>query len=420
MTASSTFKTLLVLLLVALMAAPAEAQRKKSSSKKDPLYPMATRDDREPKIQQRFGNKLNAIAKLSEDGKFEEVITESLAIANDSKAKEADRAVSYQNAAFGALELDDYDRASEYLKKAIAEDALSNDTHYQLMLQQVQIDLGEERYEEGLELLTRFLDETKSTKPDHLALKGNALYRMERYEEATTALEAAIKASDKPQDSWNQLLMASYSEMGKPEEASRVAAEIAARNPDDKRSMMNLAAIYAQADQLEQAIEVLESMRGKGMLTEERDYRQLYSMYLNLEGKEREAASIIKEGISKGILPESAEVYTHLAQSYYFSDQFDEAIEAYQKAAPLGEDGSESLNLARVLSNEARYSESKAAAQQALQRGLKKPGDAWIIIARAEYGLDNQSAMVAAYREAAKFPETQAQAQEWLRKSGKL
>lgn len=413
-------QTLVVLILVALLAAPAIAQRK-AAEKREPLFPNATREDRTATLQQRFNRKQQQIAKLSEGEKFEELIAIALEVADDPKAKPTDRGISYQNAAYGAMELDDYDRALEFLEKAIATDALGNDTHYQLMNQVVQIRMSEEQYEQALVWLDRFIDETRSTKPDHLALKGNALYRLERYDEATAALRQAIDAAgSEPNDSWMQLLMAAYFDQDKPEEAAKVAEQLVARNPNDKRLIGNLASIYAQADQYDKAIETLERIRAGGMFSEERDYRQLYAMYLNSDGKEAEAITVINEGLGNGILKETVEVYTALAQAYYFTDRFDEAIDAYRKAAPLASDGEASLNLARVLSNEERFAESKSAAQQAIERGLRRPGDAWIIIARAEYGLDNRAAMTAAYREAAKYPETREQAQEWLRRAGQL
>jgi len=412
-------QTLVVLMLVALLAAPALAQRK-AAEKREPLYPSATREDRAPTMQSRFNRKQQAIGKLSEQEKFEELIAASLEIANDPKAKPADRGISYQNAAFGAMELDDYERALGFLEQAIETDALSNDTHYQLMIQIVQIRLGEEQYEEALTWLDRFLAETRSAKPEHLALKGNALYRLDRFDEATVALKQAIDSSPEPQDSWSQLLMAAYFDQDKPNEAAAVAEQLVARNPDDKRLVNNLASIYAQADQFDKATETMERIRAKGMFTEERDYRQLYAMYLNMEGKEAAAIGVINEGLEKGVLKETAEVYTALAQAYYFTDKFDEAIGAYRKAAPLAKDGEASLNLARVLSNEEQFAESKSAAKSALERGIRRPGDAWIIIARAEFGLNNRAAMTAAYREAAKYPETKEQAQDWLRRAGQL
>lgn len=413
-------QTLVILLLALLLAAPALAQRNKTE-KRDPLYPDAVRvEPKKANVQQRFNRKFEQISKLADDDKYQELVDVALEIVNDPKAKPADIAAGYQNAVYGAMELEDYDSAAEYMEKAIETNALSNDTHYQMMLQLAQIHMSEERYVPALEILDRFMEETRSRKPDHLALKGNALYRLERFDEAATVLSEAIRASDKPQPSWQQLLMAAYFDQEKPEEAARVAEELMAANPDDKRAAMNLVSIYAQADQYDKAAALLEKLRAKGALDEERDYRQLYVIYLNQDGGESKAIDVINEGLAKGILKENAEVFTALAQSYYFTDRFDEAIEAYRKAAPLAKDGEASLNLARALSNEEHFAESKAAAQQAIARGVRRPGDAWMIIARAEFGLDNRSAMIAAYREAAKYPESQEQAREWLRRSGQL
>jgi hypothetical protein len=102
-----------------------------------------------PQTQSRYVRKLQQIAKLSEDEKFEDIIRVSLEVAEDAKAKPADKAVGYQNAAYGALQLDDFTRGLQYLEAAIATDALGNDNHFQMMWQVVQIRFSEEQYEEA-------------------------------------------------------------------------------------------------------------------------------------------------------------------------------------------------------------------------------------------------------------------------------
>ena len=103
-----------------------------------------------------------------------------------------------------------------------------------------------------------------------------------------------------------------------------------------------------------------------------------------------------------------------MAQAHYFSDNIPAAIAAAQKAAPLATDGEPALFLAQILGQEDRNAEAKAAAQQALAKGLKTPGNAWMAIARAEYYSDNIAGAQAAYREAAKDPSTKAEAQKAL------
>ena len=57
-----------------------------------------------------------------------------------------------------------------------------------------------------------------------------------------------------------------------------------------------------------------------------------------------------------------------------------QAIDNWQKAAPLSKDGETYLNLARALWQEDRVPEAKQAAQKALDTGVKKPEDARKII----------------------------------------
>ena len=145
------------------------------------------------------------------------------------------------------------------------------------------------------------------------------------------------------------------------------------------------------------------------------DYKRLYATYFSID-READAARIIEEGLAKNILPQDGETYTNLAQAHYFSDNVPAAIAAAQKGAPLSSDGKLALFLAQVLNQEDRNAESIAAAKQALAKGLDKPGDAWMVIARAEYYSDNIAGAKAAFQEAAKDPSTRSQAQTELAK----
>jgi tetratricopeptide (TPR) repeat protein len=132
---------------------------------------------------------------------------------------------------------------------------------------------------------------------------------------------------------------------------------------------------------LDKSAAVLEKLRASGQLTEDKEYRQLYATYLNMDGREKEAIGVINEGLQKGVLKPDFQTYLALAQSYYFSDQAAQAIDAYKKAAPLAPDGEAYLNLARVLWQEDRIPEAKEAAKQAVAKGVKKPDDAKKILA---------------------------------------
>lgn len=345
------------------------------------LYPNATRPAPTAKATAKMSSKLQKLVKLADDDKPVEARALADEILANSAANDYDRAFAAQLGAQVAYDADDVAGAMAYLSRAIDANGLDNNSHYNAMLMLAQLQLQEDKFAESLATFDRFFNETKSQKPEHLVLKGNALYRLDRFPEAIAVLKQAIDASPEPRADWLQLLMASYLENNQSAEAAKVAETVAAKSPSDKRAQMNLAAVHMQNDMFDKAAAVLEKLRANGQLTEDKDYRQLYSVYLNIEGKEKEAATVINEGLQKGILKPDYQVYLAQAQSYYFSDQPGPAIDAYKKAAPLAPDGETYLNLARALWQEDRIAEAKEAAKQAIAKGVKKPDDAKKILA---------------------------------------
>lgn len=375
--------TIIAVLGTVAVSTPAESRERKerTSQKEENRYPDATREEPKakgsPKLQTKLQKMIDAYNK--DDFAAARAAADEV-LANDA-ANAYDKALAAQIASQAAYNTDDTPGTIAYLKQAIELNALDNNSHYQLMYMLAGVQLQEEQYAEGLAVLDRYFAETKSQKPEDLVLKGQALYQAERYAEAIPVLKQAIESSPEPKDNWMQLLMASYAEAGQAGEATKLAESVAAKSPNDKKAQLNLANIYLQADQYDKAAVVMEKLRASGQLSEEKDYRLLYSVYANLDGKEKEVISVINEGLQKGVLKPDQQTYLALAQSYYYSDQIAPAIEAWQKAAPLSKDGETYLNLAKVLWQEDRIPEAKQAAKAALEKGVKKPEDAKKIIA---------------------------------------
>lgn len=344
-------------------------------------YPDATRPAPAAKSA-KLTKQLQQLVQLYDNAKPAEARALSAEIIANANANSYERAFAAQLGAQAAYDMDDTPAMIAGLKQAIELDGLDNNGHYQAMYMLAQLQLQADQYADALDTLDRFLTETRSQKPDQLVLKGNALYRLKRYPEAAAVLKQAVTASPAPKSDWLQLLMGSYFEMGQPAEAAKIAEDLSRSNPNDKRLQMNLASIYMQADQNDKAAALLEQLRTSGQLTEDKDYRNLYALYLNMEGKEKAAATVINDGLQKGVLKPDFQTYQALAQAYYFSEQPGLAIDAYVKAAPLAPDGETYLNLAKALWQEGRLAEAKQAAQQALDKGIRKPADAKTILAQ--------------------------------------
>ena len=391
--------TLLSLALVAAFCGgavlDANAARRGEQKKEEVLFPDTTRQEPEakgsPKVQTKLNKLIEAYNKALEqedEAKATAGYTTARTLADEiianGSANAYDKALAAQIASQAALNTDDEAAAEGYLKQAVDANALGNNQHFQLMLQLAQLQLQKDDYTNGFATLDKYLAESKSKRPADFAFKGQYLYQADRFAECIPPLKQAIETSTNPEDkvdNWTQILMVCYQEAGQLAEAVKVAEQLAAKSPNDKRAQMNLASIYLNSEQEAKAAAVLEKLRAAGLMTEEKDYRQLYLTYANMEGKEKDVIAVVNEGLQKGIVKPDYQTYLALAQAYYYSEQIPQAIEAWQKAAPLSKDGETYLNLARVLWQEGRIPEAKVAARAALDKGLKKPDDAKKIIA---------------------------------------
>ncbi|HET6603109.1 MAG TPA: tetratricopeptide repeat protein [Xanthomonadaceae bacterium] len=391
-----------------------------TSTDREALYPNATRQ--EPEGQQasrKLAKKLQALIDDSNEERFDEVISGAREIIASADANAYDKAIAYQSLAFAHLEQDDYVQAAQAIEQALATNALSNDTHFQLMRQLAQIQLAEEQYDRAIVTVDRFLTETRAEDGELLAMKGNALYRLERCGDAIPVLEEASAKLERNQSAVTQILMACYFETEQPLKAAGMAEQALAKDPDNKSLIRNLSSIYLQAEQEQKAAQVLEDAKNRGLLSEAEDYKQLYQLYRYVEN-DAKAIEVIREGQAKDILPKDAETYRALGEAAYFSENIPVAIEAFQKGAAVAGDGELALSLARVLHEEQRYPEAKAAAQEALAKGVKQKGHAYLVIGGAELGLNNKEAAIAAYRQATQYPESKSVAESWLKSAGRM
>lgn len=363
----------------------AKAKAGSETAERPARFPDATREEPETKPSSRSSS--TRLGKLSDAYEAQDVAqTQAIAdeILADPKSNAYEKSLAGRIA--GALLIGQDDAKSlQYLQGALEANGLGNEEHYEVMSIVAQLHAQDERYDEALATIDRLQSETRTQDPDIAAIKGNILLRLERYPEAIAALKPLAESPEaKPE--WRQLLMAAYAESGQGAEATRLAEQIASSTPDDKRSQLNLAATYLQTEQYDKAAAVYEALRARGELTDEREYRNLMASYLSLDDGQAKAIAVINEGLEKNILKPDYQTYVALAQAHYFGEpqQVDEAISAYQKAAPLAPNGETYLNLAKLLANEGRIAEAKQAAQQAIDKGVRAPDEARSIIARTQ------------------------------------
>lgn len=338
------------------------------------LYPKATRVAPKQTGEAGVRKQLEALIELQEkDDAEDELIAAADRILADGRANAFDKSTAAYLAGGAAQsrETDDYSLAIGYYRKAVESNGLSNNLHYRAMLQLAQLLNADDKTEEALTWIDRFLSETQSDDATALGIKNQILLSMDKPGMVIPFLEKQVAA-----------------------------------NPGDTKAKLNLASAYLDNDEEAKALALLDGLRKDGKLTEASHYEAVWRLLANSEGREKDAIAVIDEGVQKGILQPSYDALMFQGQTWYQADDMDRAIAAWQKAAPLGKDGQGYLALAQGLQIKERWPAAIEAARTALDKGVRQPGNAWRVISISELERGNKAAGMAAAREAAKYPET--------------
>lgn len=395
-----------------LTAGDALAQRNRQQADE---FPNATRQ--EPRTQTtRAVDDIQKAYDLLGEGKNDEArVLLDKALAN-ARATKYEQALALQGLSQIAYDEDDVAGAIDFNRRAVELDALDNRSQFNLLYQQAQLTLMEERYEDSLAAINQWLQLSGQETGEALALKGNALYRLERYDQAIPVLDRAIQVSDKPQGQWYQLLIASYTDAGRTAEAATMIEGMMAKDPGNKGLAQQAANLYLDLDQHEKATAVLRGAYDRGLLTTQDDLRGLWQLYAFI-GQPDQAKAIIDDGIARGVVNADSSVWKSLGDAYANAEKWPDAVAAYNKAAPGAPDGELDFLRGQLMIQETgQVAEGKAAMEQAIRRGgLKREGEAWILLGMAENELGNTDAAVAAYRKAATFESSRKMAESWLK-----
>lgn len=324
-----------------------KAQAQAKANQQPPKYPAATRKEPDAKASAKEAKALNELQADYQAKKYADVVSKGEAIAAASTGNAYVRAFAYLLAGNAANSLDDNAKAIEDFSRTVEANGLDNNMHYQAMFNLAVLQSQNDRNEDALKTIDRFLAETKTTDTQPLEVKAYALGNLDRFADSAAVYEKVLEAK-----------------------------------PGDRNTLMNAVSMYQQAQNYDRANALLETGRKQGQL-DASGYQALFVGYANAE-KYQQAEQVLVEGVNNGTIKPSQQLassYSILAQNYYAQEKVAQAIDFYKRAAAVATNGEASLNLARVLRNESRIAEAKAAAREALAKGVKKPKDAEAILA---------------------------------------
>jgi len=383
-------------------------------------YPNATRHD--PKVSMSSGDQklLNKAADLVNDGKSAEAQPMIEKVLGNNGSSAYAQAFAHQLMAQVYYDQEKGAQSIEEYKKAIAFDALPNDAQFSLIYGLAQTQVQEEKYQDALATLADWEKQTGSQTADELALKANAYYRVDQFQPAIDTMKKALSMTDKANDSWSQILMASYFELNQFDQAAELVKGQLAKDPNNKKLTNQLATIYIQGDKDQLALDLMAKAKTQGLVTTNDDYVQLAKMYAAAD-KPKDAAATLKEGFAKSVLQPTYDNYKLLGDVCTQSEDDACAIEGYGKASPMAKDGNVDYQLGYLMFYSDKSKEAVDALSRAISRGsLRQEGEAYLLRGDAENDLGQGAAATADWHKAAGFASTKTMAEQRLKaaKSG--
>jgi tetratricopeptide (TPR) repeat protein len=413
--------SILLALAVALASVAAAAKDKKEETR----YPDATRHAPKTDLSSQSDQKaLQSAIDAVNGGDEAKAQAEAQKVLDSSRSKYA-KGIALQVLANLKFNDQDYKGAIAAYKQLLDLNSVPNDTYFDSMYNMVQAYLVDGQYQAALDELKVWREQGRRDTADAYAVEGNAYYRLQKYPEAIAAMKKAIAMSDKPKDSWNSILMASYAESGQAGQASGLLDDQLAKDPTNKALAHNALVIYTQANQSDKAIALLDREQKQGMITAEDDYVSSAKFYASIAQNEAKpeialkGAQLLQQGFDKGVVKASAENYKLLGDSYMVAQKEDQALVAYGKASPLSANGDLDYMRAEILGSQTEWAQARSVLQKGIARGVTHPGKAYLLLGKLNLGNKDRAAAKAAFTKAAQEAETRDEAKAQLAKLGK-
>jgi len=367
-----------------LLAGNAYADKK---TKEEVLFPNATRKDPKNDMSSSSVQKdLQKALDLLNDNKADEAAPLLQKIVDDPKAGKYAHALALQGQGQVAYDKQDNAGAIKAWRAAYDQDALPNNQQFPLLMNIANLQQQEEKYQDSLTTLDEYFKATGGGKAEAYALQGNDYYRLDKYQQAIDSITKAQSMTDKPNDNWNQILMASYAGLDQYDKAGAILEKQLAQHPGDAKIVEQAVKVYVNGRQFDKAQALLD--QNKTSLSND----TLYQLYRAIgAGYSQE-----KDGDAK-------------------------AIDAFAKASPLAKTGEVDYYRGSLLLNNDRAKEATQVIQQAITKGgLKETGKAYLMLGDAYNQIDDLPHAREAWTKAKGYPDSQKAAEQRLNIGGRV
>ncbi len=365
-------------------------------------------------VSERIRTLLLSVQEMMDANHYQEATERLQGLLARKSLNNYERAVVLQNLGYAHASSEDYTGAVRAFEQSLALNAFGDAAARNLRYNLAQLYLTTEEYAKGVELLSAWMAKAEQIRPDTYTLLANGYYALKQYQRVLETLRDATARIEQPEKAWYSLQLAAYYELQRYAEAARLLEKAVEKFPDEKDFWRQLAAIYQQLEQYDEAVSTLVLAHDMGLL-DGADMVRLARLYRFIGAPQRAAAVLVEE-MKNGSVETNLENETLLAESWQQARELKKAAQTFARAASLGANGELFIRQGKVLMEMDDWPSAVSAFQQGIVKGdVKDLADAYFLLGVARYEMGAYDDAKKTFTHALRFPTVKDRSGQWLK-----
>ena len=291
---------------------------------------------------------------------------------------------------------EDYDGALREYKIVAAQgekipEGLETTTLYTV----AQLSYVQEDYEEALRYMEIWISKAQNPSSDPRFFMATVYYQMKDYDKAIEQMELGMQIAEErgttvKEQQWSLLTFLYFEKEDWPNviETLKVMVE---KFPK-REHWVRLAGVYGQEGYEKEQMYALESAYSLGFFERKTDYTNLAGLLMQEEVPYR-AAKVLVAGLKAENVERDAKNLQALGQAWQLSQEVDNAIDVYEEAAELSEDGKIYERLSYLYLEDDQFARCVESASGALDKGgLRKVQSVHVVKGMCQYNMQRLTA----------------------------
>ena len=277
-----------------------------------------------------------------------------------------------------------------------------------------------EKYPQAVKALENWFKVEPNPSPDAYMLLAQGYYQLKQYNKALNAVERGMKVAEnkgrEPKEQWYLLMRALYFEKDDNRKVAWTLEELVKRWPK-KQYFVQLSNIYAQLNNTRRQLSAHDIAYTGYKLDKESELLNMGYLYMGNDIP-YQGAQVLEKGLKSKLIRSRSRNYLTLSQAYTVAQENAKALPHMETAAKLADNGETWARLADVYYDSERYKDALKAAQTALKKGgVKRPENTYVIMGMTLFNLDRFDEAKTQFRKAqkSKNKSTAKTAGDWLK-----